>query len=119
MPTSVHRTLNGALQGDLHKATGTSPDKKVPDAKVEAAKSSSNSHIADVAKMYSGMSSDIEDRRNEGTLGKVKDFATGIVAQGKSDYADGKTRDNPVDPNFYKPGQDAASTGGATTTGAQ
>lgn len=57
------------------------------------------------------MSADIEDRRNEGLLGKVRDVATGLYSQARYDYAQGAARrDNPVvDTSFYRPGQDAAS----------
>jgi len=41
--------LNPAHKGDLHKALGIPQDKPIPEAKLDAAKSSSNAHVREMA----------------------------------------------------------------------
>jgi hypothetical protein len=52
---SLYRALHHLRHGGLHAALGIALDKKIPEARVEAAKHSKNSHIAHMANFAATM----------------------------------------------------------------
>lgn len=52
---SLYRAMSHLKKGGLHKALGISPDKEIPKERLEAAKNSSNSHIAHMANFAATM----------------------------------------------------------------
>jgi hypothetical protein len=46
---STHRVVMHLNKGGLHRALGISPDKEIPKAKIQAARNSSNPHVAKMA----------------------------------------------------------------------
>lgn len=47
---SLHRALRDMNKGGLHRALGVDEDKPIPKDKLEAAKNSSNPHVAAMAR---------------------------------------------------------------------
>ena len=48
-PVSLHRALQHLNKGGLHRALGIKEGEKIPEAKIAAAKNSSNPHVAKMA----------------------------------------------------------------------
>lgn len=48
-PPGLHKALTGLRKGGLHKALGVPEGEKIPAAKLEAAKNSSDEHISKMA----------------------------------------------------------------------
>jgi len=54
-PVSLHRALKHMNKGGLHRALGVPEGEKIPAAKLEAAKNSSNEHVRHMANFASTM----------------------------------------------------------------
>jgi hypothetical protein len=53
---SLYRAIHHLRKGGLHRALGVPEGDKIPEEKIEAAKKSSNSHLAHMANFASTMS---------------------------------------------------------------
>jgi len=52
---SLYRAMHKLRKGGLHRALGVPEGEKIPEAKIEAAKHSSNSHVQHMANFASTM----------------------------------------------------------------